>query len=91
MRLPIRARLTVWYLAVLTAIIAVLGAFVVLQFRADMRATIDRDVRHTWRPLARQYAAGGLQDFAVVQRHGAAARRRRPGLRLRRTAAGHVG
>ena len=33
--------------------------------RLDMRATIDRDVRHTWRPLARQYAAGGLQDFAA--------------------------
>ena len=76
MRLPIRARLTVWYIAVLTAIIAVLGPFVVLQFRADMRATIDRDVRHTWRPLARQYAAGGLQDFAsysgtVLPREGA--------------------
>src|SRR6185503_589893 len=75
-RLPIRARLTVWYIAVLTAIIAVLGPFVVLQFRADMRATIDRDVRHTWRPLARQYAAGGLQDFAaysdtVLPRDGA--------------------
>ena len=64
MRLPIRARLTVWYSAVLVAIIAVLGPFVVLQFRADMRAGIDRDVRHTWRPLARQYAGGGLQDFA---------------------------
>jgi len=75
-RLPIRARLTVWYIAVLTAIIAVLGPFVVLQFRADMRAAIDRDVRHTWRPLARQYAAGGLQDFAsysstVLPRDGA--------------------
>jgi len=75
-RLPIRARLTVWYIAVLTAIIAVLGGFVLLQFRADMRAGIDRDVRHTWRPLARQYAAGGLQDFAsysstVLPRDGA--------------------
>jgi signal transduction histidine kinase len=75
-RLPIRARLTVWYIAVLTAIIAVLVPFVVLQFRADMRAGIDRDVRHTWRPLARQYAAGGLQDFAsysntVLPRDGA--------------------
>ena len=76
MRLPIRTRLTAWYIAVLTAIIAVLVPFVVLQFRADMRAGIDRDVRHTWRPLARQYAAGGLQDFAsysgtVLPRDGA--------------------
>ena len=77
MRLPIRARLTVWYIAVLTAIIAGLGAFVVLQFRADMRATIDRDVRHTWRPLARQYAAGGAAGLRLVQQHGPAARRLR--------------
>jgi heavy metal sensor kinase len=75
-RLPIRVQLTVWYLAVLTAIIAMLGAFIVVRFRADMRAGIDRDARHTWRPLARQYAAGGLQDFAsysgtVLPRDGA--------------------
>ena len=76
MSLPIRVRMTVWYSAVLTAIIAVLGPFVVLQFRADLRAGIDRDARRTWRPLARQYAAGGLQDFAsysdtVLPRDGA--------------------
>jgi heavy metal sensor kinase len=65
MRLPIRVRLTAWYSAVLVVIIAALGQFVVLQFRADMRAGIDRDVRQTWRPLARQYAAGGLADFAA--------------------------
>ena len=90
MRLPIRARLTVWYLAVLTAIIAALGAFVVLQFRADMRATIDRDVRHTWRPLARQYAAGGLRTSprTAARCCRATARTR---FRLRRTAAGHLG
>jgi heavy metal sensor kinase len=75
-RLPIRARLTVWYSGVLVAIIAALVPFVVLQLRADMRAGIDRDVRHTWRPLARQYAAGGLADFAsysntVLPRDGA--------------------
>jgi two-component system, OmpR family, sensor kinase len=74
--LPIRVRMTAWYIAVLTAIVAVLGPFVVLQFRADLRAGIDRDARRTWRPLARQYAAGGLQDFAsysdtVLPRDGA--------------------
>ena len=76
MRLPIRVRLTAWYIAVLAAIIGVLGPFVVLQFRADMRAAVDRDVRRTWLPLARQYAAAGLQDYAsysatVMPRHGA--------------------
>ena len=46
MRLPIRARLTVWYIAVLRAIIGVLGPFVVLQFRADMRAAIKFEMQH---------------------------------------------
>ena len=76
MRLPIRARLTAWYTAVLAMIIGALGVFVVLEFRADMGAGIDRDVQRTWLPLARQYSAGGLQDFAsysatVLPRDGA--------------------
>jgi heavy metal sensor kinase len=75
-RLPIRVRLTAWYIAVLAAIIGVLGPFVVLQFRADMKAAVDRDVERMWRPLARQYAAAGLQDYAsysgtVLPRDGA--------------------
>jgi heavy metal sensor kinase len=68
MRLPIRVRLTAWYTAVLAVILAMLGPFVVLQFRADMRAGIDRDVRHTWRPLAREYSAEGLQEYADYSR-----------------------
>jgi signal transduction histidine kinase len=68
MRLPIRARLTAWYSAVLVVIVGMLGPFVVLQFRADMRAGIDRDVRRTWDPLAREYSAQGLQDYAGLSR-----------------------
>jgi heavy metal sensor kinase len=75
-RLPIRVRLTAWYIAVLAAILGVLGPYLVLQFRADMRAAVDRDVARSWRPLARQYAAAGLQDYAsysgtVLPRDGA--------------------
>ena len=66
-RLPIRARLTAWYIAVLTAIIG--GA----RRRSSScssaptcapRSTATCATR--WRPLARQYAAGGLQDFAAT-------------------------
>ena len=63
MRLPIRVRLTAWYIAVLAAIIGVLGPFVVLQFRSDMQAGIDRDARRAWVALAHEYADEGLQHY----------------------------
>jgi heavy metal sensor kinase len=62
-RLPIRVRLTAWYIAVLAAIIGVLGPFVVLQFRSDMQAGIDRDARRAWVALAHEYADEGLQHY----------------------------
>ena len=45
MKLPIRVRLTAWYAAVLAAIIVGLGAFLVLQLRADLEQTVDRQLR----------------------------------------------
>jgi len=36
MKLPIRARLTAWYVALLTLMIAALGVFVVTRLRADL-------------------------------------------------------
>jgi signal transduction histidine kinase len=76
-RLPIRVRLTAWYTAVLAVIIAVVGSFVVLQFRSDMKAGIDHDLTRTWRPLAQEYTVEGLMGYAgytraVLPRHGAA-------------------
>jgi heavy metal sensor kinase len=67
--------LTVWYTAVLAVIIAMLVPFVVLQFRSDMRAGIDRDVRRSWRSLAHEYARSGLAEYqsysrAVLPRFG---------------------
>ncbi|MEY2532743.1 MAG: two-component system, OmpR family, heavy metal sensor histidine kinase CusS [bacterium] len=77
MRLPIRVRLTAWYVALLAAIIAVLGTFVVLQFRADMEASIDRDLRRSIVEMAHDYAEDGVEDFAdassVVLPRGAVA------------------
>jgi signal transduction histidine kinase len=67
-RLPIRARLTAWYVVLLAAIIVVLGAFVVLQFRADMEATIDRDLVRSWQPIAGDYADEGVEDFDDASR-----------------------
>jgi len=68
MRLPIRARLTAWYVVLLAAIIAGLGTFVVLAFRDDMQDAIDRDLRRSWTPIARDYADEGLEDFNDASR-----------------------
>jgi heavy metal sensor kinase len=85
-RLPIRARLTAWYVGLLAAIIVGLGAFVVLQFEADMQASIDRDLDRSWRPIAREYGDEGLEDFADASRmllpRGGAAQVLDPGGRL---------
>jgi two-component system OmpR family sensor kinase len=62
-RLPIRVRLTAWYIAVLAVITTAVGTFVVLQFRADMQAGIDRDVLRTWRSLAHEYGEEGLANY----------------------------
>ena len=44
MRLPIRARLTAWYVLIAAVALAGVGAFLVLKLRSDLRSTIDREV-----------------------------------------------
>jgi heavy metal sensor kinase len=65
---PIRARLTAWYAALLTAIIAGLGVFLVVQLRADLRATIDGEVRASSVQIARAYELEGAGDFRDASR-----------------------
>jgi heavy metal sensor kinase len=43
-RLPIRWRLTVWYTAVLAAIVVVLAGFLLLRLRADLVAEVDQSL-----------------------------------------------
>jgi heavy metal sensor kinase len=76
-RLPIRVLLTAWYAALLATIIVALGAFLLLQLRADLQGSIDRDLRESWTHIARDYAREGLEDFpevseVVLPRGGAA-------------------
>ena len=54
MRLPIRLRMTAWYVALLAVIIAAVGAFLALRLRADLVAAMD----HGLRPAAAQLALG---------------------------------
>jgi heavy metal sensor kinase len=64
--LPIRARLTVWYAAVLVVVVVALGAFLVLRLRSDLQAAVDRDVRQGAATIARAYAAQGTEEFLDV-------------------------
>ena len=73
MRLPIRARLTAWYAALLAAIVVALGAFLVLQLGSDLQAAVDRHVRDSAIHIARAYAAEGPGDFRDASRTALAA------------------
>ena len=77
MSLPIRARLTVWYAAVLAVIVVALGAFVVVRLRSDLQAAVDRDVRRAAAKIARGYAASGPTSSLDVGGDRAAQRRAR--------------
>jgi len=74
--LPIRVRLTVWYAVLLASIVFVLGAFLVLRLRSDLRLAIDREIRGAATPIALGYREGGTEDFldeskAALPRAGA--------------------
>jgi heavy metal sensor kinase len=66
MRLPIRARLTVWYAVLLAVILVGLGAFVVLRLKSDLETTIERDLRESAVQIAKGYALEGPEDFLDV-------------------------
>jgi heavy metal sensor kinase len=62
-RLPIRTRLTAWYVLLLALVIGALGAFVVVRLRADMTADFDRSLRSAATQIRRGYERGGPVEF----------------------------
>jgi two-component system, OmpR family, sensor kinase len=62
-RLPIRARLTAWYAALLAAIVVVLGTFIVLQLRSDLQTKTDRDLQRSAAQIDRAFTRDGVRDF----------------------------
>jgi two-component system OmpR family sensor kinase len=66
--LPIRVRLTAWYAVLLAAILAAIGAFVVLRLEADLQARLDRDVRTNASSIGEGYTAEGDEGFLDVAR-----------------------
>jgi heavy metal sensor kinase len=68
MRLPIRARMTAWYVLLLAAIIAAVGAFLVLRLRSDLTDAIDRTLQPATAQIADGYRAEGAAEAIDVAR-----------------------
>jgi heavy metal sensor kinase len=62
--LPLRIRITGWYVGLLAVIIGAVGAFLVLRLRADLMGSIDRSIRPAAGQIAGDYRAEGVPEFA---------------------------
>lgn len=63
MNLPIRARITAWYVVLLALVVGSVGAFLVIRLRADLTGAVDRSLRPAGVQIARDYHAEGTRDF----------------------------
>ena len=68
MKLPVRVRMTAWYVALLGAVIAAVGAFLVVQLRADLTDAIDGALRPAAVQIADGYRAEGASEAIDVAR-----------------------
>lgn len=64
MRVPIRVRMTVWYVALFAVVVAVVGVFVVTRLRADLTDSIDRGLVPAVHQVAGDVREEGVADFA---------------------------
>ena len=67
MTIPLRWRLTAWYAALLTLVVAAIGAFVAWRLDADLTQQVDRDLRPAAAQIAHDYRQEGdaeLRDSA---------------------------
>ncbi|MCW3004350.1 MAG: hypothetical protein JWQ20_3648 [Conexibacter sp.] len=62
MRLPIRVRMTAWYVALLAVIVAAVGAFLVVRLRADLTDAIDAGLGPAAQQIALGYESEGLPE-----------------------------
>jgi len=68
MKLPIRARLTAWYVLLLAVAIVALGAFLVVRLRADLTADFDRSMRSAGAQIRTGFERGGPVEFQSLSR-----------------------
>jgi signal transduction histidine kinase len=64
MNLPIRIRMTAWYVVLLALILGSLGGFVVLRLRADLTGGIDGSLRPAADQVARDYRLEGARELS---------------------------
>lgn len=85
--LPIRLRMTVWYVCLLALIISAVDAFLVVRLRADLVGAIDTNLRPAAAQIATDYRAEGVPEFpdsagTVLKGKRAAAQLLEPGGRI---------
>ena len=66
MSVPIRLRMTAWYVLLLAAVLAALGAFVVTRLRSDLIASADSSLRGAASQIAQGWEAERAKDFLDV-------------------------
>ena len=66
MRLPIRARVTIWYVALLASLIAALGIFVVVRLRTDLVAGLDDSLGTRAAQISLGFRGAGEGEFQDV-------------------------
>jgi heavy metal sensor kinase len=76
--LPIRSRLTAWYTVFVAIMLALFGAFLVIELRSDLRSTIDRELHTGSGAITQNYQADGVVGFratsvAALRRSGSEA------------------
>jgi heavy metal sensor kinase len=64
--LPIRARLTIWYVALLGVILAGIGAFVVVRLHADLIGGVDQGLDARAAQISLGFQGGGEGEFQDV-------------------------
>jgi heavy metal sensor kinase len=68
MRLPIRARMTAWYVLLLAAIVAAVGAFLIVRLRSDLTDAIDATLKPAAAQIADGYRVEGAPEAVDVAR-----------------------
>jgi heavy metal sensor kinase len=63
-KLPIRARMTAWYVALLALIVIAVGAFVVVRLQADLTGAIDATLAPASDQIALDYRKEGIREFS---------------------------
>jgi heavy metal sensor kinase len=64
MSVPIRLRMTAWYVVVLAVVLAAVGAFLVVRLRTDLTGGIDRELARDTAQVASDVGKEGVPEFS---------------------------